>query len=78
MPSSLVPGPFQVRRAVDLRERCIQYLGDFTDLWCGAKCVARILQAFSDTIFSVIVSDATFIFEYKNDVKRNGRVFSYG
>jgi hypothetical protein len=56
----------------------IEDLGDFTNIWCSAKCAARIGQAFSDTIFAVPIPDTAYVLEMKSDVKRNGRVFSDG
>jgi hypothetical protein len=70
--------PFQQGERWIRAKDVIQDLGDFTNIWCSAKCAARIGQAFSDTIFAVPVPDTTFVLENKSDVKRNGRVFSDG
>jgi hypothetical protein len=70
--------PFELDGVTVRARDIIRDLGDFTHIHCSAKCAARIGQAFSDTIFSVAVPQTAYVTETKDDVERNGRVFSDG
>lgn len=54
----------------------INRLGDFSEIRSPAKCAARIGQAFSQTFSSITLSEKSI--QLKEDVKRNGRIFSDG
>lgn len=70
--------PFTMNGSLVFARDVIQDLGDFTHIHCSAKCAARIGQAFSDTIFSVPIPETASVTETKEDVERNGRIFSDG
>jgi hypothetical protein len=70
--------PFQQGNELIHAKNVIKDLGDFTNIHCSAKCAARIGQAFSDTLFSIPIPSTAHVLEAKEDVERNGRVFSDG
>jgi hypothetical protein len=68
--------PFVHKGALQLYQKVIENLGDFSHIRSPAKCAARIGQAFSDTPNTIPLGSARV--EEILDVERNGRVFSDG
>jgi RNA dependent RNA polymerase len=68
--------PFVHKGALQLYQKVIENLGDFSHIRSPAKCAARIGQAFSNTPNTIPLGSARV--EEIPDVERNGRVFSDG
>ena len=68
--------PFTYEGSLFYAPGVIKDLGDFGHFRSPAKCAARIGQAFSQTLSSVLIpSSATHILP---DIERNGHTFSDG
>lgn len=68
--------PFAHQGSLLYNSQLIKGLGDFSRIYCPAKCAARIGQAFSETPTAITLSSG--VAKNMEDVKRSGRVFSDG